>query len=144
MVFTFFFKEERTSRIGAVEIVSLIITPLASASSGVLFENIGYYGVFSICVILFGFSVIYFQFYVQEKRTPITRKRNLCVDIFDIKNVITDIFKVIIQKRDYNRRILLILTYVCYILIKGPASGTIYTVKHNKKLNNLINFCIYS
>lgn len=58
--------ENRTYRLGIVNLCMTLGAPLGSALSGVLLSMIGYYGVYSISASLYLFSITYGSFYLQD------------------------------------------------------------------------------
>lgn len=116
--------ETRTFRIGLVHIIAAAVAPIGYSLSGVLFENIGFYGVFSISLILFALAFFYAIFYVKEPRSSAVNlpKRNLCVDLFDPQHIVETVVAVF-KKRSGTKRLRIILLMLTFIVILGPSNG---------------------
>lgn len=67
-------REERTYRVGLVNLCSSLGIPLGSALSGILLSWVGYYGVFSISAMLYLFALMYGYFYLEDPHRPVTDK----------------------------------------------------------------------
>lgn len=61
-------EENRTFRLGIVNLCMSLGFPIGSALSGILLTMIGYYGIFSISATLYLFSLIYGYFYLKDSR----------------------------------------------------------------------------
>lgn len=66
--------ESRTFRIGIANLCITAGTPIGSVLSGVLLEYIGYYGVFSICSLLYIFCILYGFYYIEDPKRPVENK----------------------------------------------------------------------
>lgn len=109
----------RTTRLGIVQILSAIMTPIAFALSGILFRATSFYGVFSIRTCVFALGILYGAFRLKEsKAVNVVRTKSFCVDFFDLKNV-KDTFKVLVRKRDDRKRTKLFLMLISFIIVKG-------------------------
>lgn len=62
--------ETRTLRIGVVNVFCSIGIPIGTALSGVLYKQIGFYGVFSLAALLYVFSFTYGLFRIKEEKKP--------------------------------------------------------------------------
>lgn len=67
--------EERTYRVGIVNLWMSLGYPIGSALSGVLLRWIGYYGVFATSGILYLFSLVYGYFYLDDPKRKIREKK---------------------------------------------------------------------
>lgn len=64
-------KEERTTRLGIVNLCMSLGYPLGSALSGVLLTTIGYYGVYSLSASMYMFGLIYGYYKLEDvKKKP--------------------------------------------------------------------------
>lgn len=86
--------EDRTFRVGVVNLCMSLGYPIGSALSGVLLTWIGYYGIFSVSASLYLFSLIYGYFYLEDSNKKVIKKVStkyliLCtkVDTFIILSV---------------------------------------------------------
>jgi MFS transporter, PCFT/HCP family, solute carrier family 46, member 3 len=67
--------EERTYRVGIVNLCMTLGYPIGNALSGILLRWIGYYGVFTISGSLYLFSVMYGVFYLEDPKKQIIEKK---------------------------------------------------------------------
>lgn len=61
-------KEDRTYRVGIVNLCMSLGYPIGSALSGVLLTWIGYYGIFSLSAFLYLLSLIYGYFFIEDTK----------------------------------------------------------------------------
>ncbi|CAG9785260.1 unnamed protein product [Diatraea saccharalis] len=120
--------EERTYRVGIVNLCMTLGYPIGSALSGVLLRWIGYYGVFSISSSLYLFCLCYGYIYLKDpKRKKVERKgRNAFFSFFtDFFNValVLDTFKVAFKKGPGNRRLRVALLLIVVCVVFGPMHG---------------------
>lgn len=67
-------EENRTYRVGIVNLCMSLGYPIGSALSGVLLTWIGYYGIFSVSALLYMFSLAYGYYYLEDpKRSKIKK-----------------------------------------------------------------------
>ncbi|XP_072940639.1 proton-coupled folate transporter-like [Epargyreus clarus] len=123
--------EERTYRVGIVNLCMSLGYPIGSALSGVLLKWIGYYGVFSISGSLYLFSLIYGYYYLKDpKRRVVEKKREGCigfvVEFFDF-SLVMETFRVAFRKGSNNRRLRVCLLLIVVCVVFGPMQGE-YTV----------------
>ncbi|CAK1603871.1 unnamed protein product [Parnassius mnemosyne] len=119
--------EDRTYRVGIVNLCMSLGYPIGSALSGVLLTWIGYYGIFSLSALLYLFSLIYGYFYLEDaKRKTSKSERSGCIEFicefFDIK-LVMETFKVAFSKRSGNRRLRVGLLLIAVCVIFGPSQG---------------------
>jgi hypothetical protein len=120
--------ETRTFRIGAVNLFSNISVTIGIALSGVLYKQIGFYGVFSLALTMYFTGLTYGITRVKDnpKKDPIadkkSEKKNLLKDFFDVKHI-QETFKVAFKDgpRDRKKRICVIMFLVMVII--GPLHG---------------------
>lgn len=67
--------ENRTYRVGMVNMFMSLGYPIGSALSGVLLRMIGYYGVFSISTLLYALSLIYGYYYLEDPAPKKTKNK---------------------------------------------------------------------
>lgn len=72
--------EERTYRVGIVNLCMSVGYPLGSALSGVLLKSIGYYGVYSLSSSLYLFALVYGYFKLKDKKKP-EREHNVSLNL---------------------------------------------------------------
>ena len=126
--------EMRTLRIGIVNLFVSLGVPVGMALSGVLFSQIGFYGIFSISVILYVFSFIYGYFRIKEeprqkteqekKEEEIMKGRtcNFVRDFFDIRHI-SETFRVAFKEGKNNRKMRVIMLMIACMVIIGPLHG---------------------
>lgn len=116
--------ENRTFRFGLVHILAASISSIGYAISGILYQSIGFYGVFTISIIIHLTGFFYCVFYIKEPRSAPTDlpKKNICFDIFDPRHVV-DTVVVVFKKRSGSERIRIILLMLTFIVILGPGFG---------------------
>lgn len=76
--------EDRTYRVGIVNLCMSLGYPIGSSLSGLLLTWIGYYGIFSLSALLYLFSLIYGYYYLEDtKRTTCesVRRAQRCANI---------------------------------------------------------------
>ncbi|GLV39720.1 uncharacterized protein CBL_08214 [Carabus blaptoides fortunei] len=123
--------ENRTFRFGLVHILAASISSIGFAVSGILFQSIGFYGVFTISLIVHVTGLLYCVFYIKEPRTAPADlpKKNVCFDIFDPRHVI-DTIVVVFKKRSGSERTRIILLMLTFVVILGPNYGEASLVFH--------------
>nr|XP_024215107.1 proton-coupled folate transporter-like isoform X2 [Halyomorpha halys] len=123
--------EDRTWRVAIVSGCTSFSVPIGMALSGILYRNIGFYGVFSLSASLSSFSILYCLFVLPEDRKPTKKQAQLeqklgffgfLKDFFNpghLKDTITFVFK----KGAHNRRMRVSLLMLAVIVIFGPLHG---------------------
>ncbi|XP_061401831.1 probable peptidoglycan muropeptide transporter SLC46 [Musca vetustissima] len=121
-------EEERTLRIGILNVCFSVGVPIGTALSGVLLKKIGFYGVFSISASLYVVSLFYGFFFLPEPRPRCIqpedkhKPRNLLADFFDKEHVI-ETFRVAFKKGENKRRARVILLMIVVMVVIGPIYG---------------------
>ncbi|XP_063531903.1 proton-coupled folate transporter-like [Cydia strobilella] len=126
--------ENRTYRVGIVNLCMSLGYPIASALSGVLLTWVGYYGVFSISALLYLFSLVYGYYYLedvkrenQEKKKPKSCKEHV-TEFFDVR-LVSETFRVVFKQGAGNRRLRVCLLLIVVCVIFGPMHGE-YTIMY--------------
>ncbi|CAG4936867.1 unnamed protein product [Colias eurytheme] len=119
--------EDRTYRLGIVNLCMSLGYPIGSAFSGILLKWVGYYGAFSISISLYTFSLIYgFLSLKDTKLKTVENKRGGCFaffrEFFDF-TLVKDTFKVAFRKGPGNRRVRVCLILLAVFVIFGPTQG---------------------
>ncbi|XP_068630509.1 probable peptidoglycan muropeptide transporter SLC46 [Battus philenor] len=119
--------EERTHRVGMVNLCISLGYPIGSALSGVLLNLIGYYGIFCFSATLYLFCFVYGYFYLEDvKKDTFVAKRKGCAgfifEFFDVKLVL-ETFKVAFRKGSNNRRLRVCLLLIVVCVVFGPSQG---------------------
>ncbi|XP_013142269.1 PREDICTED: solute carrier family 46 member 3-like [Papilio polytes] len=121
-------EEQRTLRIGIVNLFYSLGVPVGAALSGILVRKIGLYGVFSLSATLYILSFFYGFFRIKEvKRDDLNIKptNNCCEwlrDFFDIRYV-KDTLMVAFKRGPNNRRLRVIMLVVVLCVVIGPIYG---------------------
>ncbi|XP_075155685.1 putative peptidoglycan muropeptide transporter SLC46 [Haematobia irritans] len=121
-------EEERTLRIGILNVCFSVGVPIGTALSGVLLKKIGFYGVFSISASLYVVSLIYGIFFLPEPRPRCIqpeekhKPRSLLADFFDKEHVV-ETFRVAFKKGENKRRARVILLMIVVMVVIGPIYG---------------------
>ncbi|ETN65245.1 MFS transporter, PCFT/HCP family, solute carrier family 46 (folate transporter), member 1/3 [Anopheles darlingi] len=121
--------EERTLRIGIVNLCFSLGVPIGMAFSGILLKQIGFYGVFSISASLYLVAFFYGAFLVPEvnilnekERLRASEKRNLLTDFFDREHVM-ETFRVAFKIGQRQRRLRVIMLMIVVMVVIGPLHG---------------------
>ncbi|XP_032515652.2 lysosomal proton-coupled steroid conjugate and bile acid symporter SLC46A3-like [Danaus plexippus] len=121
-------EEQRTLRIGIVNLFYSLGVPVGAALSGILVRKIGLYGVFSISASLYVLSFLYGYYRIKEvKRTDLIVKpsNNCCEwlrDFFDMRYV-KDTMMVAFKRGPNNRRLRVIMLVIVLCVVIGPIYG---------------------
>ncbi|KAH8356573.1 hypothetical protein KR200_006576 [Drosophila serrata] len=118
-------EEERTLRIGILNVCFSVGVPIGMAFSGVLLKQIGFYGVFSISAAFYVIAFVYGFFFLDEpvarpEKTP--EQKSLLADFFDKEHVVQT-FRVAFQRGENQRRKRVILLMIVVMVIIGPLHG---------------------
>lgn len=117
--------EDRTFRIGIVNAFISIAVPVGTALSGIMLKQLGFYGVFGVCLAIYIIGFIYGMITIKDKRVEKfegDKTKNCCVELLNVRYVY-DTFMVLFRPRRNNRRLRTILLMVVYILVAGPVHG---------------------
>ncbi|XP_018800465.1 PREDICTED: solute carrier family 46 member 3 [Bactrocera latifrons] len=121
-------EEERTLRIGILNVCFSVGVPIGMAFSGLLLKQIGFYGVFSISASLYLFSFLYGLFFLAEPRAkpeksvPKGERKSLLADFFD-KDHVVETFRVAFKRGENQRRQRVIMLMVVVMVVIGPMHG---------------------
>lgn len=115
-------EEMRTLRVGVVQIVLNICTPVGQAVSGILFTSIGYIGVLSLAACCYLFAVLYGIFWIKEPKTPeVASKKSFISDAFDPKHAV-ETFNLLF-KGSGNMRVFLLAVLFIQIIYSLVVTG---------------------
>ncbi|CAK1544116.1 unnamed protein product [Leptosia nina] len=121
-------EEQRTLRIGIVNLFYSLGVPVGAALSGILVRKIGLYGVFSLSASLYVLSFLYAFLRIKEvKRIDLNEKpaKNSCEwlrDFFDTRYV-KDTFMVAFKNGPNRRRLRVIMLVIVLCVVIGPIYG---------------------
>ncbi|XKL67101.1 hypothetical protein PGB90_010521 [Kerria lacca] len=122
----------RTLRIGIVNVFCSVGIPIGTALSGVLYREIGSYGVYTISSLLYIFGFLYGAFVMPESgkkseiRKDLTkekeRKKCFLKKFFDLRHI-KEAFHVAFKDDGHSRRLRIIMLMVVMIVVMGPLHG---------------------
>ncbi|KAJ8954116.1 hypothetical protein NQ314_007145 [Rhamnusium bicolor] len=124
-------EETRTVRIGAVNMLLNVGICVGISMSGILYETIGFYGVYSLSLVMYFSGLTYGICFVKDineiemekgiqKETK--EKKNFLLDFFDIKHVIQTL-KVAFKTGEHNRRTRVSVIMILVMVVIGPMHG---------------------
>lgn len=117
--------EDRTFRIGMIHTLYCMCTTIGNALSGVVYTAIGFYGVFSISLIMYTLSGLYVYYGVTEEK-PIEKEFHttyeLIKDIVNVKKTL-DTFKFLVRPNRATQLKQIIAIVILAILVLGPFIG---------------------
>lgn len=125
--------ESRTLRIGAVNVFVSLGVPIGMALSGVVYTQLGFYGVFSISTVCYVLSFLYGLVVIKEApRTHVIRaekkaaaKVSPCtafVEFFSFKHI-ADTFRIAFKKGANNRQKRVAVLMIIVMVVIGPMYG---------------------
>ncbi|KAJ6643128.1 Solute carrier family 46 member 3 [Pseudolycoriella hygida] len=129
-------EEDRTLRIGIVNLCFSLGVPIGMAFSGVLLKQIGFYGVFGISASLYLIAFLYGLIFVPEpvslKKQKELNKQNaphksMIADFFDRKHVV-ETFEVAFKRGANQRRLRVIMLMIVVMVVIGPMHGEMSVV----------------
>lgn len=141
--------EMRTLRIGIANVFVSVGVPVGMALSGVLYREIGFYGVFATTAVLYALSFCYGFFRIKEaprQKTDQEKKRIEAIklqrcgfvrDLFDIRHI-SETFKVAFKEGKNNRKMRVIMLMIACMVIIGPMHGkssSIWLPVYSSKFN---------
>ncbi|CAB3250819.1 unnamed protein product [Arctia plantaginis] len=121
-------EEQRTLRIGIVNLFHSVGVPVGAALSGILVRKIGLYGVFCVSSTLYVVSFIYGFFRIKEvkKSDPSVKPPTNCCEwlrtFFDVRYV-KETLMVAFKRGPNNRRLRVIMLVAVMCVIIGPIYG---------------------
>lgn len=145
--------ETRTLRIGAVNLFSNVSVTIGIALSGILYNEVGSYGVFSLALAMYVTALTYALFRVKEtpkKEEVIVEKKvkkvNPIIDFFNFKHI-KETLKVAFKDGPRNRKRRICTIMILVMVIIGPMHGEMQVmylyVRHRFKWNE-IDYSLYS
>lgn len=114
--------EMRTVRLGVVSMFISLALPAGTLVSGILYQAVGFYGVFTTVAVMYVLGIIYGALRLKEARPPTQLNGPILRQFFDPKHVV-DTFKVAFKGREGNLRTRILLVMVLSITIFGPIYG---------------------
>ncbi|XP_017776311.1 PREDICTED: proton-coupled folate transporter-like [Nicrophorus vespilloides] len=145
--------ETRTLRIGAVNLFSNVSLTIGIALSGILYKQIGFYGVFSLAVGMYTLGFLYGSFNVKEcpdnpdqEQNEVVVNKGFFADFFDMKHV-KDTLAVAFKQGARNRKKRICTIMILVMVIIGPMHGemnVMYLFVRYKFQWSEIDYSIYS
>ncbi|XP_053605348.1 probable peptidoglycan muropeptide transporter SLC46 [Plodia interpunctella] len=119
-------EEQRTLRIGIVNLFYSLGVPVGAALSGILVRKIGLYGVFSLSASLYLISFFYGLYRIKEVKKTTTTKNSSCCEwlrlFFDI-HLVKETLMVAFKQGPNNRRLRVIMLVIVLCVVIGPIYG---------------------
>ncbi|KAJ8732510.1 hypothetical protein PYW07_015109 [Mythimna separata] len=123
-------EENRTYRVGMVNMFMSLGYPIGSALSGVMLSWVGYYGVFTVSSSLYLFSLIYGYRYLKDPKQRAEKKleskkhkkKSFLREFFDV-GLVMETFRVAFRKGVGNRRLRVCLLLIVVCVVFGPMHG---------------------
>jgi len=125
----------RTLRIGVLNLSLTIGISFGIALSGILYQKLGFYGIYSICSTLYFLGILYGFFCLKDVKSSNTqavcednkvgKKQSFSTNVkefFDLVHI-KNAFKVTFKKGNNNRRLRLLMMMVVLMIIMGPMTG---------------------
>ncbi|XP_035435163.2 proton-coupled folate transporter [Spodoptera frugiperda] len=122
--------ENRTFRLGLVTICVTAGTPTGTALSGILLRAMGYYGVFSLLLVLYTISFVYGLFRLEDVVLPDEEKSFNDVEKSKQRNLLKEVFELVgntvmvaVRPRALGGRAQIFCVLLLYLLMVGPLYG---------------------
>lgn len=126
----------RTLRIGVLNLSLTIGISFGVALSGILFQKLGFYGIYSICSTMYLLGILYGLFILRDPKlnedssvdcqnNKILTRQSTCTTVqefFDLKHI-KNAFRVTFKKGHDNRRLRIIMMMIVLMMIMGPMTG---------------------
>lgn len=125
-------EKTRTVRIGAVNMFLNVSVCIGISLGGILYEKIGFYGVYSLSLAMYFSGLIYGIFFIKDIREiemekgiyekSNEKKKNVLLDFFDF-NSVKKTLKVCFKKGKKNRRTRICVIMILVMVVIGPMHG---------------------
>lgn len=122
----------RTLRIGVLNLSMTIGISFGIALSGILYQKLGFYGIYSICSTMYLMGILYGFVFLKDRTTGDASRdgkadgnASFCANVkefFDLKHI-KNAFGVTFKAGDDNRRLRIIMMMIVLMLIMGPMTG---------------------
>ncbi|KAG8254112.1 hypothetical protein J6590_014989 [Homalodisca vitripennis] len=122
----------RTIRLGLCTAIYFLGTPLGAFIYGLVVHTIGFYGVFSVCVVLNLVALVYlYLFVIENKCDGEICELNTWEGLLDMRNIVQSFRTIITPRRGWRRAVILIMIGVAPLTM-APLQG----VKTTKSTEN--------
>jgi len=125
--------KNRTLRIGLMNLFFGAAWPIGAALSGVLFQKLGFYGVYYISTALYVIALVYGLVRIRENpeppdaadRSPAEIPKSCMHHVTDFFNLnhIKEAFRVTFKNDSSKRRVQLIMLMFTIVVVQGPMQG---------------------
>lgn len=122
--------ENRTFRLGIVTICVSLGTPMGTVLSGIFLRHLGYYGVFSLLLVLHCCSLLYGIFKLEDIAATEDKTNEHCATTNKFKKAVCDILGLVVntlmvalKPRAFGGRKEIFLILGLYIIMVGPLYG---------------------
>lgn len=128
--------KNRTLRVGLMNLFFGVAWPVGAALSGVLYQKLGFFGVYYISTALYMIAFIYGSINIKEHRGPLDLKEPtqtskscmfLVMDFFNLKHI-KEAFHATFKKGPRKRWTKIIMLMFTIVVIQGPSHGVLYYV----------------
>ncbi|XP_061704889.1 probable peptidoglycan muropeptide transporter SLC46 isoform X1 [Cydia pomonella] len=145
-------EDQRTLRIGVVNLFYSLGVPVGAALSGILVRKIGLYGVFSLSATLYILSFMYGFFRIKEVKKPdvnVKPPKNCCewLHTFFDMSLVKETLLVAFRRGPNNRRLRVIMLVVVLCVVIGPIYGemsVMYLFTRYRFNWNEVDFSVFS
>jgi len=117
--------ETRTLRIGVIHVLFNISLTVGNALSGFIYRLIGFYGVFSLALVMHILGIFYGVCVVKEDKTGRQKREKgvgFLTDFFNFKHI-SNTFEVVFKRGEANRKKKVYFIMLLAMLIVGPIHG---------------------
>uniref|UniRef100_A0AAR5Q7W0 Major facilitator superfamily (MFS) profile domain-containing protein n=2 Tax=Dendroctonus ponderosae TaxID=77166 RepID=A0AAR5Q7W0_DENPD len=127
-------EEERTMRIGAVNMLANVSMCIGTALSGIFYRVVGFYGVYLIALCMYSVSLVYGYFFIHDPKEESSdnaiaqKSKGFLRDFFQTEHI-TETLKTVVRtgnKRGRKKRVCAIM--FLFIVIIGPVYGELNVV----------------
>ncbi|XP_039748958.1 proton-coupled folate transporter-like [Pararge aegeria] len=141
-------EKSRTFRVGLVNLCMTAGIPIGTALSGILLTLWGYYGIFTLSLLIYLITFTYGYVCLKAKTKPgIENEKAKPVALSDLVSLVRETVSMAFKKRTGNTRKKIILTLIVVAIIYGPSHGeriiTYMFVRYRLKWDAL-KYSIYS
>ncbi|XP_045469354.1 proton-coupled folate transporter-like [Harmonia axyridis] len=117
-------EKTRTMRVGIATMFTHVSLTSGIALSGVVYKLLGFYGVYSLSILMFSIALLYGFLVLEDNDSliPEERPKKFLRDVFDYRHV-AGTLSICLKKRENNRRLKLMLIMALVLLNVGSYRG---------------------
>lgn len=108
--------ESRTMRLGFLGAIKLISITLGTGGSGYILRSFGFFFSYSICFALSACGLVLGLILIKDTSVSVEKKMGFC-QIFNLKDLLLDSFRVTFNKNLARKRIIVLLLMVANLLV---------------------------